>query len=196
MHGAKKSSKKIRVAKVLGVVVPVVLAMIWASGLGFRVVIIRSPGVPTQVNGFANEKGNLTLLFKDGPGEPSPTRIRGLGGFPGLFSCISSPGNGRDPNATLVSIFYGGLIAPFGLMWLAYGCRQWWLMDRRRFRVLHGRCVHCGYDLRAHKPGGQCPECGRIIGFSPLTADDNRQRRAIHQETHWRCDQFHRLILL
>jgi len=26
-----------------------------------------------------------------------------------------------------------------------------------------GTCQKCGYDLRAHKPGDRCPECGTII---------------------------------
>jgi predicted RNA-binding Zn-ribbon protein involved in translation (DUF1610 family) len=26
-----------------------------------------------------------------------------------------------------------------------------------------GRCTHCNYDLRAHKPGDLCPECGTLI---------------------------------
>jgi len=35
--------------------------------------------------------------------------------------------------------------------------------NRRRFRERHGLCLTCGYDLRAHKPGDKCPECGTVI---------------------------------
>ena len=42
-----------------------------------------------------------------------------------------------------------------------------WLLTRigrtkRRWKKL-GLCLHCGYDLRAHKPGDKCPECGTLI---------------------------------
>lgn len=36
------------------------------------------------------------------------------------------------------------------------------LFHRRRLRA-SGTCVKCGYDLRAHKPGERCPECGTAI---------------------------------
>jgi hypothetical protein len=32
-----------------------------------------------------------------------------------------------------------------------------------RYRRLHGLCLKCGYDLRAHGPGQRCPECGTPI---------------------------------
>jgi hypothetical protein len=32
--------------------------------------------------------------------------------------------------------------------------------QRRDYRMRHQLCVKCGYDLRAHKPGDRCPECG------------------------------------
>ncbi len=39
---------------------------------------------------------------------------------------------------------------------------------RTRLRRLRkGLCLHCGYDLRAHKPGQKCPECGTLIPTSP-----------------------------
>lgn len=32
-----------------------------------------------------------------------------------------------------------------------------------RRRAAHGLCAHCGYDLRAHRAGEKCPECGTAI---------------------------------
>lgn len=34
---------------------------------------------------------------------------------------------------------------------------------RRCQREKLGHCHTCGYDLRAHKPGERCPECGAVI---------------------------------
>jgi len=33
----------------------------------------------------------------------------------------------------------------------------------RQFRISNNLCLHCGYDLRAHKPGDRCPECGTSV---------------------------------
>ena len=49
-----------------------------------------------------------------------------------------------------------------GLAWL--GFRR----ARRQARTNAGRCMQCNYDLRAHKAGDKCPECGANI--TPLAA--------------------------
>lgn len=36
-----------------------------------------------------------------------------------------------------------------------------WRRHRRFYRC--GLCMNCAYDLRAHKPGDKCPECGTVI---------------------------------
>ena len=40
-------------------------------------------------------------------------------------------------------------------------------IKRRRVRqwIASGCCAHCGYDLRAHKLGDKCPECGVLIAL-------------------------------
>ena len=39
--------------------------------------------------------------------------------------------------------------------------------SRKRYRearrLVRAQCMQCGYDLRAHKPGDQCPECGHLV---------------------------------
>ena len=56
---------------------------------------------------------------------------------------------------------------PVGLLAVPFAvpCLTWAIVayrrEQRRKRVVAGRCVKCGYDLRASV--GQCPECGTPI---------------------------------
>jgi hypothetical protein len=47
-----------------------------------------------------------------------------------------------------------------------------WRERRRQRRIKAGLCQSCGYDLRAHKPGQCCPECGAPVpaGHVPTVA--------------------------
>jgi len=46
-----------------------------------------------------------------------------------------------------------------------------WATMKRRGHTRRGECLNCGYDLRAHKLGERCPECGIIVSrkTSPLS---------------------------
>jgi tRNA(Ile2) C34 agmatinyltransferase TiaS len=44
------------------------------------------------------------------------------------------------------------------------------LLTRTRTHAA-GLCQKCGYDLRAHRPGQRCPECG-----TPIPLDKTRDR--------------------
>ena len=45
------------------------------------------------------------------------------------------------------------------IVWVYKGIRQ----RRNAAALLHVHCTNCGYDLRAHKPGDKCPECGKAM---------------------------------
>ena len=45
----------------------------------------------------------------------------------------------------------------------------YWRKIRRKKRLADaGLCPKCAYDLRAHKAGDKCPECGAIVPSQPL----------------------------
>ncbi|MAE64844.1 MAG: hypothetical protein CMJ18_11300 [Phycisphaeraceae bacterium] len=48
----------------------------------------------------------------------------------------------------------------------AFGVFLFRLVDRNNigfYRKSEGRCIRCGYDLRASDPQGRCPECGAAL---------------------------------
>jgi hypothetical protein len=59
--------------------------------------------------------------------------------------------------AVTVAVPMWPLVAPLVLVPARMAARRW----RSRRRRAQGRCVHCGYDLRASPD--RCPECGTII---------------------------------
>jgi hypothetical protein len=58
------------------------------------------------------------------------------------------------PWACIAGICVAGLLRP-GVF-----ARRIWLWRRLRYRIRHGLCLACGYDLRGLD--GRCPECGRV----------------------------------
>ncbi len=78
--------------------------------------------------------------------------------FMGCEVWVSEPGFYPD---LLVCIPYSYLAVLSSIMptiWLLTRRRR-----RRKNRLAHGLCLKCGYDLRAHHPGDECPECGTPI---------------------------------
>jgi hypothetical protein len=71
-----------------------------------------------------------------------------------------------DPVSTVHSTvpFSGAFIVPGWLVLalLAIAPTKW-AVKRIRHRHPPGHCQKCGFDLRAHKPGEKCPECGTIV---------------------------------
>jgi predicted RNA-binding Zn-ribbon protein involved in translation (DUF1610 family) len=52
-----------------------------------------------------------------------------------------------------------------GMIWFAawdYRCRR--RLRAKQFRV----CTKCGYDLSAHEPAGNCPECGTHYTYEAI----------------------------
>jgi len=109
----------------------------------------------------------------------------GVWSFAGPFDFILHYGNGGDagPGTTpTVGIFNSD--GSVGVGW-SYSCvlfdhslsvpiwavvigtallPTWWVLRRKFPAILPlGLCGNCHYDLRAHKAGDKCPECGRMI---------------------------------
>jgi hypothetical protein len=67
--------------------------------------------------------------------------------------------NRRWPTAVVPWWAIAGPLAVWPIGWLMWDRKRW---ARRR----SGRCVACGYDLRAGSADGACPECGESIELS------------------------------
>ncbi|MBN1511466.1 MAG: hypothetical protein JXB13_05580 [Phycisphaerae bacterium] len=73
-------------------------------------------------------------------------------------------------NATLL---FTGWIVVLGLaIWIWIHLADAW----KRLRNREGLCTHCGYDLRASRQFGRCPECGTPCDpGGSLTCDSDRR---------------------
>ncbi|GEM_PF-1612061 len=68
-------------------------------------------------------------------------------------------GTGKTETRMLLAVPYWAItiVAVFGCLTLS----MWWIRRRRIFvRAIEGRCLRCGYDLRATPD--RCPECGTV----------------------------------
>jgi len=61
---------------------------------------------------------------------------------------------------------YSVYILPFWILiaaTLIAPARTVWRTGRRNRRIAASLCLQCRYDLRMHRPGDRCPECGTFI---------------------------------
>ena len=85
------------------------------------------------------------------------------------FGWRTGPRSLRVPgNAAVISYTYFFLLLmllPTARL-LVWGFRKL----RRHRRLARNLCPQCAYDLRAHKPGERCPECGLTVKRPPQNA--------------------------
>ncbi len=93
----------------------------------------------------------LGFAYYSDPDIHNPPLLSGILGTP------SPPGPPPIPFVEFVVPIW-----PFVLMFAMFPLLRGWQWFSRR-RVASGLCVQCGYDLRAHKPGQKCPECGTVV---------------------------------
>jgi hypothetical protein len=79
-----------------------------------------------------------------------------LGAYAGVVVVPSSP---RATGGYVAVVPYWFLMLGAGAALAALRGRSWWRNRRRDALAMRGRCLACGYDLRATP--GRCPECGR-----------------------------------
>ncbi len=103
-----------------------------------------------------------------GRGNPAGAPFRPGKTFMGFAAAQYSGFAGGLGPAFRVSLAWRALVFPLWLpvLLLAVLPARWlYLAPRRRrtSRSAKGLCPTCGYDIRVHKPGDKCPECGIAI---------------------------------
>ncbi|MCL2639393.1 MAG: hypothetical protein FWD53_00960 [Phycisphaerales bacterium] len=75
-----------------------------------------------------------------------------------------------------IVIPYWALIVLLSLpLW--FFATHWRNVRTQHHRQKNNLCLHCGYDLRAHRPGDKCPECGtQIPQPNPAIIGNERSR--------------------
>jgi hypothetical protein len=75
------------------------------------------------------------------------------------------------------------IMIPYWFLFIVTAIVPLWLMGesvKNRYRIMNrrrqGRCLACGYDLRAS--AGQCPECGREIDQCSVNQTVHGQSRS------------------
>jgi hypothetical protein len=125
-------------------------------GPGYTIVESQAHGGGiARDTGWSHRGGCITYMiihgyrsdFRDTEYGPSP-----------FVGWLTYPAIGRVPAVTFISLDVWVLALPF------LGLAFWSVKRTGRLQQLSaGRCALCGYDLRAHKPGQKCPECGTEI---------------------------------
>jgi hypothetical protein len=154
----QKTSRSISIAEIgiwLLILATGALLVLHLLGIGYFVVVTRPPGGRTaylhgamdhsyyeSMRVYANTRGHHTHI-----GDPD------WGAF-----WLWIPSDVHDPAVFFLAIADWVLAVP--LIGCAYFC---WRRSSRARTSSQTRCPICGYDLRAHKPGQKCPECGTEI---------------------------------
>jgi hypothetical protein len=151
---------KLRLWKVVRALLPctaITLGVLWHYRVGAVVGIGQNVASSYEVRVIRTETGCLTLVVMLGR---FPTRGNWI---PNLWQTYAADGwfgtpGGHCPEGIVVI----APTIPIILLCLgAYlGHRK---CTRLKRRLLEFTCPKCNYDLRAHHPGDQCPECGTVI---------------------------------
>lgn len=144
-----------------------------------RIVRSASGGVSVRVWGCLVSDPRYALMFENKPGERffrsyTLGKLRPGRKFPGIVWFYVSRRSRSQPIGSYVApavVYMDSLKVevPFWAIVLPAGMPPVvWLLRRRRMKLRGkaGRCLQCGYDLRASTD--RCPECGTPISGSTL----------------------------
>ena len=119
----------------------------------------RGPFHSYWIGGFAHDDPNVFLDLDDGSMAVAEVKEEGrtLGGF----GVLDTAGGGTSTRSIVLMFPHWFAVVVFAVApcCLAIGKLRAIRSNRRK---RDGRCVRCGYDLRASRE--RCPECGAIVG--------------------------------
>jgi hypothetical protein len=137
------------------------LTVLWIRSCKVADIFCLSPPAGLRYQVMTLDGRLLFQILSGRPSTPDPfwghgtmSLIDGRAFAPWMHGKLDIPMRWIVPGSVLVSIFH------FSLLFLDR--RQ----ERRR-RQTKGLCPKCRYDLRAHRPGDKCPECGTPVQAPP-----------------------------
>jgi hypothetical protein len=158
----RKRGRKRRLLLMAGLCLALALlpAILWFSGIGFSFRVESPPGAPRTMNVSCNHDARIAVVVVYDTGGVYPGEAKLVGHDPVFRSFISAryPKTARSPEAVFTFVSYW----PFIVIFLMTALLLLWRYQQ--IKLPHGGCENCGYDLRAHKAGEKCPECGTVIG--------------------------------
>jgi hypothetical protein len=148
---------------VLAAVLSLCLIVLWIRSYSVADVFFLSPPAGWRYQIMTLDGRLLFQILFGRP--PTPERLMGHSAMalndarafaPWMHGKLDIPMHWLVPILTILTSFYSFML----------------FMDRRQTRRKHQiktLCHKCRYDLRAHKPGDRCPECGTVMP-EPQTA--------------------------
>ena len=106
---------------------------------------------------------------------PAPFNHLGIEREPMQLSFLGLKAGGRDMDWKILQVPLWQIALLLGSLPTFIAMKWAWKKHGAARSAARGRCVHCGYDLRAHATGEKCPECGTIIVSAPVKASPKSQ---------------------
>jgi hypothetical protein len=167
--------KAFAIVSLLGVFALLALRVV-GCGYYLRVWRVAGKGLEYDAGTMLDPELRLRVAFGD---DSNDKTAYGLQEILGISWFYGGPFRGK-PALVILQMTYWSAIAP--LILGALTC--WRILLRFRKKARGSLCAKCGYDLRAHKPGQKCPECGTEIPRFGWRKSSLRNGNEMRKDSH------------